>query len=287
MLKILSIFGFIFITCGLMQGCNPVISQNAKLAIVSETPKQQKETSLSKNVEFKGVSFAYNQQILGEAAFEEVAELALANKDDKPDMVAPKHVVFKLKKPEQKREITIKIYPIEDFKRMFAVSKLGTKQIKEAFANLGKVLKDEKFHVKNQIPFIPFYDAEQAFVGKVKLFPFQNGTGIFFLTQFNIEPSLINNEGLSYIFQGITGDGKNYVLAEFPASVSFLPSDFDANEYEDYKISERFTADKSNEKKYNEYVSKISARLEKTSPNEFEPNLNLFEELISSLKIKN
>ena len=51
-----------------------------------------------------------------------------------------------------------------------------------------------------------------------------------FLTQFNIEPSLINNQGVVYTFQRLTDDGLHYVSARFPVAVSFLPPSYESNQ---------------------------------------------------------
>ncbi|HEX8288558.1 MAG TPA: hypothetical protein VF556_11205 [Pyrinomonadaceae bacterium] len=238
-----------------------------------------------KKVEYKGVSFEYNPQIFGKVTSEEVAEFPLENEDNKPDNVAPRHIFFKLSKPNQNREIKIAIYPVEDFKKMFAVSKSETRRVENEFNNLRKVLKNEKFRVENQIPYVPFIDAEQSFQTKVKRFSIQNGKGIFFLTQYNIEPSLINNEGLTYIFQGLTDDGKKYILAEFPVSIAFLPKDFETREFEGYKLADNLE-NKSDLKRYKDYVRKTEKSLGKLTQNQFEPNLKYYEEIISSIKIE-
>jgi hypothetical protein len=130
------------------------------------------------------------------------------------------------------------------------------------------------------------WDGSQTFQRKIKHFSFQNGKGIFFLTQFDIEPSLINNEGLTYCFQGITNDRRNYVLAKFPLGVWFLPIDYREDKFEDYQLPMYFTADKSNEERHRKYLSKITKRLENLSPDRFEPHLKYFDEIVSSLKIE-
>ena len=165
-----------------------------------------------------------------------------------------------MKIAKQNRKATVKIISFEDYRRMYPVSMNYTKTFNENIKNLQKVLKDEKFRVKGEVPFIPFYDAHQEITAKVKHLSFQNGKGIFFLTQYNQDASFINNDELTYFYQGISDDGKKYVLAEFPASASFLPKDNQANEFEGYKIP--YPLSDFDVKIYKEYIAKITKRLD-------------------------
>jgi hypothetical protein len=289
MSKNLFIISLVFVNL-LLQGCNSVISQTSETEVKSEIPQPQiDEVPKQQKVEFKGVSFSYSPQVLGEVKMEETAERPLEDGTHKPDYVAPQHILFKWKNAKQNRETVIYISSIEDYRRMYdAVPSESdyAKQFDENLRGLQKVIKDKNYRMKGEISFLPFYDAHQTFQGKVKNISFQNGEGIFFLTQIDWEPSLINNEGLIYCFQGISNDGKNYILAKFPVSVSFLPKDYDADKFEDYKLPEIFYNHKSNQKQHDDYVSNIAKRLNNLSPDEFEPNLNYFEEMVSSIKVE-
>ncbi|HXG83784.1 MAG TPA: hypothetical protein VNI84_07135 [Pyrinomonadaceae bacterium] len=245
----------------------------------------EKSKSDSQTANFKGVNFTYNPQIFGEVKSEEVAELPLCE-NCKPDSVAPEHLLFTLEDSSSNRKTKIYIFPIEDYRRMYAVSNEVTKAFDEELKGLKKTIKDKNFRIKNQIPFIPFWDGSQTFLSKVKNFSFQNGKGIFFLTQFDIEVSLINNGSLIYCFEGITSDEKYYILAVFPVKVPFLPGKY-TEESEGYKVPEKgFIETDAELKLYKKYVARIAKRLENLPPEKYEPNLNYFEEVISSLKIE-
>ena len=125
------------------------------------------------------------------------------------------------------------------------------------------------------------------FVARAKNLSFRNGDGIFFLTQFTQEfGNLVTNDELSLTYQGISKDGKYYVLADFPVALSFL-TDRDANEYEGYRVPQTEEEVKKSEQSYRQYLSKITRRLENISPDKFQPRLRYFEEIISTLKIEN
>lgn len=248
-------------------------------------PKIEKSKTDSQTVNFKGVSFDYNSQIFDKVETEDVEESPLRQKTDKPDSVSPKHTAFRLKYKKSEREATISIFPIEDYRRMYAVSKDMTESFDGNIKNLQKALKDEKFRLDGEIPVVPYYDAHQVITARVKHLSFQNGAGIFFLTQFNQDfANLVNNDELTYFYQGISADGKKYVLAEFPASAAFLPKDNQVNEFEGYKLP--LTYDELNEKAHQEYIAKITKRLENLPPEKFQPNLKYIDEIISTLKIE-
>lgn len=252
----------------------------------NSSPKIEKPKSDSQTINFKGVSFSYNPQIFSEVEPEDVVdEVPLEREEDKPGENFPKHISFKLKIAKQNREATVKIISIDDYRRMYSVSHHYTKIFDENIKDSQKALKDEKFRVKGEVPFIPFYDAHQTITARVKHLSFENGNGIFFLTQYNQDSANpVNNDELTYFYQGISADGKKYVLAEYPASAAFLPKDNQADEFEGYKIP--YPLSDSDVKNYKEYVAKITKRLENLSPDEFEPNLKAFEEIIRSLKIE-
>jgi hypothetical protein len=279
-----------------LQSCNSVASQNSESEIAKivpaeikqQTPQPRKdEVPKQQKVEFKGVSFTYNPQIFGEVKTEEIEELRLEGETDKPDSVAPRHVLFKIKKSGEERESKIYVFPIEDFRRMFAVSIKTQKYFDEKIKDLKDAITNPSNKRDELMPRIPFWDGSQTAQLKLTQTSFQNGKGVFYLTQFDIEPSLLNNEGLTYCFQGITNDGKNYVLAEFAVKLPFLPESYNVSEFEGYKLPQYFYKEpQKNQKQYEKYVSNIAKRLQKVSQEEFIPNLNDFIKLISSLKIE-
>lgn len=138
------------------------------------------------------------------------------------------------------------------------------------------------------MPFLPFgTDAAQSFLARVKYIDFKNGKGVFYLTQFDTEPSLVNNQGLLYTFQGLTGDGLYYVSARFPVRVPFLPPSYDSKEFRDSTLPSYFYgADiESKEQRYRTYLTNITRELEEMPPDKFDPTLSLLEEAIRTLRV--
>ncbi len=107
------------------------------------------------------------------------------------------------------------------------------------------------------------------------------------MTFWSTEIEFPSNRQLRYIFEGITADGKYYVLGEMPISVAFLPED-SSDEFEGYKIYDSGNFDYGTvSKRINEANKKVAIRLENLPQNEFKPDPKYFEEIISSLKIEN
>lgn len=260
------------------------LNTEVKIEIVQSTPTT--ELPEQQKVDFKGVSFSYNPQIFGKVKSETIAEQPLKNETDKPDYVEPQHRLFTFDLSTPYNDMSIAVYPIDDFPRMYAINKSSAEASKKYNDYLRRVLKDNNFRVENQIPFLPFRDAGQTFQVKVKHFNFQNGRGILFLTFWETQLELPTNRQLRYVFEGLSNDGKYYVLGEMPISVAFLPED-SSDEYEGYKIpsGKDFDAETVFEQ-IADANKKVANRLETLPQNEFNPNPKYFEEIISSLKVK-
>jgi hypothetical protein len=277
MMKILLLFGLLLTSL--------FIQADDSARADSSLPRMEQTGNDSGKVNFKGVSFSYNPQIFGKVKIEEINAAPLERADDKPGENFPKHVEFTFEKTQHSSGARIAIIPIANYRRMFAVSKGMTTAFDENLSAMQKVIKNKDYRVKNQIPLMPFYDAHQTFTAKVKHLSFQNGDGILFLTQIDHEASLINNEGLTCYFQGMTKDRRNYIFAVFSVKASFLPDSWTATEFEDYKLLAYYK--EGDVKGYQEYVLKMTKRLENLPPEKYEPHLKYFEEIISSLKVKN
>ena len=151
---------------------------------------------------------------------------------------------------------------------------------------LKRLLAQQKYPDKNAMPLFALFDATQAFHARLKYIDFANGKGVLFLTQYNIETSLINNQGLAYVFQGLTNDNVHAVTAFFPVSASFLPEDLDPARAKEYKPSKNFYLLPNESRQYQSYLKTVTPRLEQLPSEKFTPDLKRIEALIASLKIQ-
>jgi len=269
----------------LLQNCAAVPS-DTDVAVEDSNCSSQTPRSQEQSANFPKVSFAYDPKFFSSVTREEILEdLPLQSSDDKPGENFPKHVVFHLTYGEQ--DATIRILPVSEYRRMYAVSKDLTRSFEKSLDGVYRASANTNFRLDKQMPFIPFYDASQEFQDKVKRISFQNGSGFFFLTEYTIEPTIMTNDDLRFFYQGISNGGNYYVLAEFPVDAPFLPKDSSTTSSEDKILLKKFYSGESGGREYEKYISAIAKRLEKLPDNRFQPNLKKFEEIITSLKIEN
>jgi hypothetical protein len=254
----------------------------------------EETTDGSKTVRYEGVGFAYHTSLASEIKSEIKLASPLTGETDKPEGVVPAHTSFTLIGSYASQHTSsyfapeISIYPILKYKDALALSNNYVQSLEKDIQSLKAMLAEHPASPEKEIPFLPFgIDAMQSLHSHVKYINFKNGRGIMFLTQFNIEPSLINNQGLVYTFQGLTDDGLNYVSARFPVTVPFLPPSYEPGTFENYTLPTDFYGkDKvSNEENYKNYLTKITRKLDELPSDKFEPRLTLLENLIRSLCI--
>lgn len=241
------------------------------------------------SVEFEGVSFSYDPRVFGSVTNNIVPEHKLVNPSFRPDGVAPECIQFEfeLGRKDVGAGARIAVYPLDRFDDVYATSPHMVGVIKKEIAGLRKVLKDASFRLGREIPHLEWRDAGDDLYVKVRDFDFPTGSGVIFVTHWSIEPTLLSNRNLIYRFEGITADGKYYVTAETPVSVAFLPDD-EPEEFEGYTYRNLY-GENSNSKdgaaRIEMYRSSILMRLEELNSNDYSPNLEKFERIISSLRI--
>lgn len=246
-------------------------------------------------ISYRGVSFAYSNSSALKIEAETKPASVLEYETDTGQGVAPEHIVFKFVGNYASQHESsffspeITIYPIAEYKKALSKSESYVRQFEDEIQTLRAILTRQPKSWNKEMPFLPFeVGASQRFHARTKYVTFQNGRGVWFLTQYNIEPALINNQGLTYTFQGLTDDGIYYVSATFPVSTPRLPRSYEAesNEYYTLKPPRNIQEYKAFEDDYKSYLSKVRDELETLPPDGYQPNLTLFENLIQSLNVR-
>ncbi len=121
-------------------------------------------------------------------------------------------------------------------------------------------------------------DGSQHVTIGFKTLPFANGKGFRFVTAYAIEATLLYENSLVYIFQGITNDGKTYIMATFPVTLNGLPNyedtehlGFSMQPYPDFVM------------KQNAYNKKAEKWLVKNT-DKMTPSLATLDAIMSSIK---
>ena len=245
----------------------------------------------NKVASYNGVSFTYPVSLASEVKSETKPAAPLVGETDKPEGVVPAHTAFTFRGSYGARHESsfftpeISIYHIQKYKEALAKSPAYVQSLDSDVQSLKAILDARPASLDRDVPFLPFgTDASQAFVSHFKYLNFKNGRGLIFLTQFNIEPSLVNNQGLMYVFQGLTDDGLYYVSARFPVTLPFLPPGYQSKNFEKYSLSAFYGGDqKTNQENYKLYLETIKRRLAKLPAKTFQPNLSSVDKLIGSL----
>ena len=291
------------VSCIVILQCSCITTPNseAKNTVPTVTPPDVSDTKVSesnnqdlpKHIDFKGVSFqSYISSATDIEAIEEEAVI-LEEETDKPDSVRPRTISVKFKGEffdRRKDDIfssKINIYPIKEFREALAKSGRFVKIFDSEIKSLHDIILDGKTEIK-ELPRIPFYDSTIDIITRVKHITTKNGKGFFCLTQLNIDPSIINNEGLTYMFQGITSDNKYYILATFPVKSKLLPDSYDTEEFRGYSLPRIIRGSKEyavQEAEYNNYLKSVENLLNKQKSDSFTPDLTEIEETISSLEV--
>lgn len=269
-------------------------------------------------VNYKGVSFTFDSSLASEVKSETLPQAT----DGKPCDIVPEHPAFTLVGAPRPLSMSdqdphIRVFSLTKFREAVRIASdenrksvvypknppnwttyfdeevrvlralLEKKPKPEELGSfLAKVSSPEarQFNDFPQMPFLPMWEAAQAFFARPQYLRFKNGHGIFFLTQWNVgDTSQVTNSGLECAFQGLTDDGEFLVYAEFSVAVPFLPSD---DNPEVVAWNEKNYLLPQNSKTYQAYLRPIVEKLQMMPSDQFRPNLKMLEQLITSMEVK-
>lgn len=137
----------------------------------------------------------------------------------------------------------------------------------------------------DSLPHIPFFNAGQALAAQVKLIQFSGGSGIRAVVQYAQDVSPINNGGLFYLFQGLSQDGKYYVIAILPTSSPYLPRDNNP-EAAVPAGGIPFPAVTASGSSFEAYYTQTTQLLDHAASSQFDPSLDTLDALVKSISIQ-
>jgi hypothetical protein len=168
------------------------------------------------------------------------------------------------------------------------MSELG-ESATQAVQELKKLLAEQPttLQIGIGIPILPPLHAGQLIDAQIQYLTFTNGSGVRVLTQFAQGAWPVNNEGLVYVFQGLTNDDRYYVSAFLPVAAPFLPDHVDdpATIPAVDGISFPKFNSASFDSEYIRYQQAIMQKMNSTSPEEFSPALGKLDDLVESLQV--
>jgi hypothetical protein len=200
-----------------------------------------------------------------------------------PWNIAPQHIKILLDNYSQNsyQQAAIFIYPAQDFAST-------SDQVKENIQRVNSILNKTTPLAAENMPSIPFYNAGQAIAAQMQVVSFKSGGGVRLVTQYANGIGPINNSALFYHFQGLTNDGKYYIIAILPTSADFLPPDDTKYTVDSPTVTDFPGYYKSNPTgdDFKAYFQAVTDKLNATRPDQFKPSLSTLDALIQSISVQ-
>lgn len=254
----------------------PTAADLPEASATSPTVDQPTATSAPEgsNVSFSGVSFTIPSALGVIGTSESVA--AMDNEGGPGWDTAPAYTKFTLKDyplSDSAIEPKIYVYPAAEYETVNGGAAESLKRLRAILASTEMDIN------KQTVPFIPFFNAAQIFETQSLRIKFQNGSGIRILTQYEQAPMPVNNHDAVYQFEGLTSDGKYYVIALFPINSPTLQADSKP----DSPVPAGGIA--FNESDPATYFDAVTQNLNNATPESFSPTLTSLDALIGSIKV--
>jgi hypothetical protein len=253
--------------------------------MASSTPVQSPATPTAAlqgvPVTYYNVSFVIPDKLASSASTETIP--ATDEQNGGPWAVAPQHLEFKLNDYSLPAgyfsTILIDVYPAQDYANAYAGANISLQRLHTVLSNPSSLPSNDG------LPQVPFFNAASMFAAQVKLLKFNNGNGVRMITQYGQAVGPVANNGTFYHYEGLTNDGKYYVVAILPIEAKFLsngndpsaqvPADgipFPGYNYTDPAV-------------FNNYFKAVTDKMNATQDDSFSPSLGTLDLLVKSLQI--
>lgn len=192
---------------------------------------------------------------------------------------APEHIKFELDGYalySTFHEPQILVYPAQEY----TVLSEGAGR---CIAKLQAILNGSAAPMSDNLPCIASFNAGQLFAAQIRTVKFANGSGVRFLTEYGQYFATANNHDLFYQFQGLTDDGKYYILAILPVSHPLLA--FDDNPETIPPTGGIPFPGYDNESAMIAYYDDVILLLDSAADQAFQPALTSLDALIQSINI--
>ena len=227
-------------------------------------------------VTFQYASFTIPNGLAGGASPEAVA--AIGENGGAPWEVGPAHLKFTLtgyQLQDKFHEPQILVYPADEL----AQANSGAA---EQIDRLKKILAGGT-PMKETLPAVYFFNAAPLIAADIQPVAFQSGKGIRTLTQYDQYAGPVNNHEFFYHFQGLTNDGKYYIIAILPITAPILPEDAKA----DTVVPPGGVPIPADTGPNSTYYISVTGKLNALSPDAYTPSLSTLDTMIQSILVTN
>jgi hypothetical protein len=241
----------------------------------------------AKAIRFDHVSFVI-PALIAQSAASKVKPAVTANKKQ-PWLVAPQYirVTFSSYHAPKGSYVPpqILIYPAQDYAAVNSSAAMSLQKLRTILVNPSMPVTNDS------LPWLPNTPGEQSIAAQMKIIPFKNGSGIRSLTQYDIflDPVVtapgdpIVNRLLFYHFEGLSSDGKTYIVVTLPLKSAILADDPNPNAL--VPAGGIPYPGLGTDIAHFDYFKAVTDGLNSQDPDSFSPSLNLLDALIASISI--
>ena len=135
------------------------------------------------------------------------------------------------------------------------------------------------------LPGVPGFNAAQMVAAQVTRINFIDGAGIRMVTQYGQAVMPITNRGTFYHFQGLTSDGKYYIVAVLPIGAPFLPNEYDTNAPTPPGGVAFPDINNTDVTVFDNYFQAVTGVMNAAGPNTYSPTLPMLDALVQSITV--
>lgn len=261
-----------------------LLEQSTPEPVASPQPTSVPPIVTASNVTFEGISFNLDYQLANTWTYEITSppDPASDNPFQTPSFYQLNFEGFLIPTENDSRgwrTPTLYIIPVANM-QSFPNGGYGLSSLSQ----LQQILASKPTEILERMPVVPHrinFDNGEVFHSNVQYLDFQNGSGVRFLAEY-AQAAFPVGKVMSYIFQGLTNDGKYYVSLTLPISQTALDQ-YNAPYNESITDEASYEAFATN---YESYLLGAIAILESTPDSNFTPDLEKSDDLVRSLSIK-
>jgi hypothetical protein len=210
------------------------------------------------------------------------SQFSRADGQDLPSWsLTPGHTVLKLEGyvlQGKSHDPEIYVYPAQAYAEMLPAAFESIHRLDNILYTPGGPM------INDQLPAVPFFNAQQVFASNIQVISFQNGAGVRFLAEYAQYAASANNHDLFYHFQGVTRDGAYYIVAILPITVPLLAETSDGRAaLPTGGVPYPYFADPNADMQL--YYKSVLDVLNATPSEAFTPTINQLDLLIQSMRI--
>ena len=265
------------IVAATMQAYTAIPTQSVATPASTEAATAEPATLLGgASISYESVSFVIPNGVAANANAEKIT--AVEANSGAPWEIAPTHLRFTLTEYQLQgklHESRMYIYPAEEYAQSNPSAAEQIRRLKNILAGATPL--------QETLPTVPFFNAAAQIAAYIKLIPFQSGGGVRWLTQYAQYAAPINNHELFYHFQGLTSDGRYYIIGVLPVTASILPED----ENPAATIPEGGVPIPTDVGPNDVYYFSVTEKLNSLAPAAFTPSLDALDALVQSIAITN